>query len=197
MREMLSMVVVLTLISAASGGLLAAIKNGTEKQIEDQKLKFVQGPALKEIFEQSSNDPVMDRFSLKSDDAEKSFFVGVFEGKADAVAFETFGKGYGGDIGVMVGVNTTDDTIVGVRVTTHQETPGLGARAKTDLGFVNQFAEQSITEPFKVRTDGGQVDALSGATFTSRGVSAGLTRAGELYKQMKPKIEENLKRFPK
>ncbi len=197
MREMIKMVVVLTLLSAFSGGLLAAIKNSTSERIENQKLEYVKGPAIREIFEGSSNDPIADRFKLPFGETEESFFVGVFNGTPAAVAFETFGKGYGGDIGVMVGVNVADGNIVGVGVTTHNETPGLGARAKSDPDFVAQFKGQPLIEDFKVRSDGGQVDALSGATFTSRGVSAALTDAGKLYKALKPKIEEKLKSFSK
>ena len=197
MREMIKMVVVLTLISAFSGGLLAAIKNGTIDRIENQKLEYVKGPAIREILEGAGNDPVVDRFTLKYGETEESFFVGVFNGAADAVAFETYGKGYGGDIGVMIGVNVKDDSIVGVGVTTHSETPGLGARAKTDPGFVAQFKGKPLTETFTVRPDGGQVDVLSGATVTTRGVSAALTEAGKLYNALKPQIEEKLKSYSK
>ncbi len=127
MREMIQMVVVLTILSCVSGGLLAYIKNGTKEQIEYQQLVFVKGPAIRAILEGSANDPITDRFKIEDGDTERSFFVGVFDGKADTVTFETSGKGFGGDIGVMVGVNIEDDNIVGVGVTTHSETPGIGA----------------------------------------------------------------------
>jgi len=197
MREMIKMVVVLTVLSAFSGGLLAAIRNSTQERIDYQKLKFVQGPAIREILKGSSNDPLVDRFKLKADSAEESFFIGVFDGKPEAIAFESFGKGFGGTIGIMVGVNITDDKILGVNVTTHSETPGVGARAKTEPDFVSQFKDQPVEQNFKVRADSGQVDALSGATVTSRGVSAALTDAGKIYKQLKPQIEEKLKSFSK
>jgi len=197
MREMIKMVVVLTLISAFSGGLLAAIKDSTSDRIENQKLEFVKGPAIREILKGSSNDPIADRFKLKSGDTEESFFVGKFDGAANSVAFETFGKGFGGDIGVMVGVNLKDDKLIGVAVTTHNETPGVGALAKTDPDFVAQFKGKPFTGVFKVRADGGQVDALSGATVTSRGVSAALSDGEKMYKNLKPQIEEKLKSFSK
>ena len=197
MREMIKMVVVLTVLSAFSGGLLAAIQNSTQERIDYQKLKYVQGPAIRNILKGSSNDPLVDRFKLKADGAEESFFIGVFDGKPEAIAFESFGKGFGGTIGIMVGVNIADDKILGVDVTTHSETPGVGARAKTELDFVSQFKDQPIEQNFKVRSDGGQVDALSGATVTSRGVSAALTDAAKVYKQLKPQIEQKLKGFSK
>ncbi|MCG6908963.1 MAG: RnfABCDGE type electron transport complex subunit G [Deltaproteobacteria bacterium] len=195
MRELIKMVVVLTVLSSFSGGLLAAVKNGTKERIEYQQLKFVKGPAIKSILEGASNDPIVDRFKIKYDGGEASFFVGIFDGKAHEVAFESSGKGFGGDIGLMVGVDVTDDKIVGVGVTTHSETPGVGSKAKSDPTFTNQFKGMNLIETFKVKADGGQVDAMSGATITSRGVSSGVTQAGALYKRLKPQIQAKLKEF--
>ncbi|MGA8241231.1 MAG: RnfABCDGE type electron transport complex subunit G [Desulfobacterales bacterium] len=197
MREMIQMVVVLTVLSFVSGGLLAYVKDGTKDKIEVQQLNFVKGPAIKAILKGATNDPIKDRFKLKDGDTEQSFFVGVFDGKPDTVAFESSGKGFGGDLGLMVGVNLEDDKIVGVGVTTHSETPGVGSRAKSDPSFVAQFPGQSIAETFKVKADGGQVDALSGATVTSRGVSAALTEAGKIYEKLKPQIADKAKTFSK
>ncbi len=197
MREMIKMVVVLTVLCTFSGGLLAAIRSGTKDKIEYQQLKFVKGPAIKAILEGASNDPIVDRFKLKDGNIERSFFVGVFDGKASAIAFESFGKGFGGDIGLMVAVNLDDDNIVGVGVTTHSETPGVGSRAKTDPGFAAQFKGLSIKDAFKVKTDGGQVDVVSGATVTSRGVTVAATEAGNIYKKLKPEIAKKLNEFAK
>lgn len=79
MREMIQMVVVLTVLSCVSGGLLAAIKTNTEERIAYQQLKFVKGPAILAILEGSSNNPITDRFTLKDGEVERSFFVGVFD----------------------------------------------------------------------------------------------------------------------
>lgn len=197
MREMIKMVVVLTVLSSFSGGLLAALRDGTLERIENQQLAFVKGPAILEILKGASNNPVKDRFKIKDGDTERSFFVGVFDGKPNTVAFESAGKGFGGDLGVMVGVDVTNDKIAGVAVTTHSETPGVGSRAKSDPTFVSQFKDQGLTGAFKVKPDGGQVDALSGATVTSRGVSAALTDAVKVYERLKPQLTEKLQAFAK
>ena len=108
------------------------------------------------------------------------------------MAFETFGKGFGGDIGVIVAVNLETDEIVGIGVTTHSETPGLGSRAKTDPAFSTQFKGLSLNNPFKVKSDGGEIDAISGATVTSRGVCAAITASSETYKRLKNEILKNI-----
>lgn len=196
MREMIKMVVVLTILSTFSGGLLAALNNKTMPRIEDNILQFEKAPAVKKIFEGASNDPIKDRFTITEGNTTYSFFVGVFDGKANAIAFESIGKGgYGGDVGLMLGVNVENDTIVGIGVTTHQETPGLGSMAKTDADFAGQFKELSIADRFNVKKDGGQVDALSGATLTSRAVCTALNNAGEIYQKLKPQISEKLQEF--
>jgi electron transport complex protein RnfG len=197
MREMITMVVVLTVLSTISGGLLSGLKNATAARIEVQQLKFVKGPAIKTILEGVSNDPIADRFAIKDGEMERKFFVGKFGDKADTVVLESFGKGYGGDVGLMVAVNVKDDTILGVGVTTHSETPGLGARAKDDPGFVSQFKGMPIKETFKVTNDGGKVNAMSGATITSRAVCSAASDAGMIYQKLKPQLDEKLKEFNK
>ena len=197
MREMIKMIIVLTILSCFSGGVLAYLRNSTQDRIDNQVLEFVKGPAVRTIFEGASNNPITDRFTLKDGDVERTFFVAVYDGDPKGVAFETSGKGYGGDVGVMVGINVKEDKLLGVSVTTHSETPGMGARAKTDPNFVSQFKGLPVKEPFKVAADGGSINALSGATITSRAVSAAATEADQIYEKLKPEIEDKLKAFKK
>jgi electron transport complex protein RnfG len=197
MFELIKMVVVLTVLSCASGGLLAYIQGNTKERIENQVLEFVKGPAIRTIFEGASNDPIKDRFTVKDGDLERTFFVGVFDGEAKGVAFETSGKGYGGNVGLMVGIDVKADKLIGAEVTTHAETPGMGAKAKSDPSFVAQFQDLSLDQPFKVAQDGGSINAISGATITSRAVSSAATDAQEIYKKLKPQLDEKLKEFPK
>ena len=197
MREMIKMAVVLTILCAFSGGLLASVRNGTQEKIEYQELTFVKGPAIRAILNGSSNNPLADRFKIMDGDVERSFFIGRFDDKADMIAFESSGKGFSGDIGVMAGVNLEDDMIGGVGITTHSETPGVGSRAKTDPGFTKQFLGRTIIAPFKVKNDGGKVDAVSGATITSRGVAAALTEAGQIYKRLKPELVKKIQESKK
>jgi electron transport complex protein RnfG len=197
MRDIIQMIVVLAVLGAASGGGLALVKSGTAAKIEYQQLKFVKGPAILAIMEGCSNDPLVDRFKIPYGDTEKSFYVGVFDGKAKGVAFETSGKGFGGDVGIMMGMDLETGQLLGVGVTTHSETPGLGARAKDDPSFRAQFKGMAVDAPFSVKADGGQVDAVSGATITSRGVCAGLNDGVKVYNELKSKIEEQVKAFEK
>lgn len=194
MGEMIKMVVVLTILSSLSGGVLAYVKESTQERIEMQVLQLVKGPAIKSIFKEATNDPVTDRFSLEDGDQKRDFFVAKVDGKT-MIAFETFGKGYGGDIGLVVGIDVAENQIYGVGVTTHSETAGLGARAKEDPKFAAEFAGEDITAPVKLTGEGGSINALSGATITSQAVASAATRAGEIYQRLKPQIEAQLTAF--
>ncbi|HMA67775.1 MAG TPA: RnfABCDGE type electron transport complex subunit G [Desulfosalsimonadaceae bacterium] len=195
MREMVKMVLVLTILSSFSGGLLAAIRNNTQDRIDSQVLKFVKGPAIQKIMEGASNNPIQDRFALQVEGKEKNFFVGVFDGAPRVIAFETKGSGYGGDVGTMVAVNVKTGRIHGVSVTTHNETPGVGARVETHEDFKNQFRGIEIGTETKVKKDGGGITAMSGATITSRAVCTAVRKAGDLYNKVKPRIREQLSTF--
>lgn len=192
MREMMNLFIAVLLFSTVSGGLLAFVKNGTQERITDQQLKFVKGPAIEQILEGCSNEPIKDRFVLTDGAEERIFFVGEFDGTRDIVAFESMGGGFGGDIGVIVAVNVKTDDIVGVAVTTHSETPGVGSRTKDDPSFGAQFKGLSIKEPFKVKADGGQIDAVSGATVSSRGVCAAVSASTAVYLRLKDQIVQKL-----
>ena len=82
MREMINLFIAVLLFSAVSGGLLAFVRNGTQDRITDQQLKFVKGPAIKQILEGCSNEPITDRFTITDGDKERIFFIGEFDGKA-------------------------------------------------------------------------------------------------------------------
>lgn len=191
MKEMIQMVVVLTVLSVISGGSLAFMQDKTAASIENNKLQFIKGPAIREILEGASNDPITDRFNLESGGTGHTFFVGVLDGQPKGVVFEGSGKGFSGDVGIVVGVDVETDKIIGVGVTTHAETPGVGSRAKTEPAFTAQFKGLSINDEFKVKNDGGQIDAIGGATVTSRAVASGVTDAGKLYQALKTEIQKN------
>lgn len=85
-------------------------------------------------------------------------------------------KGYGGDIEVMTGV-TTDGKVTGVNILSHAETAGLGAKA-TGEKFLNQFIGLIDGITVSKDKDGeNSIDALTGATITSRAVAEAVNEA--------------------
>lgn len=193
MGEMIKMVVVLTVLSVISGGGLKWLEEFAKPKIENQEMELVKGPAIREILKDAENNPVDDRFKIQDGEEERTVFVGVYNGKADTVALETQVAGFADKVGLIVAINTEDNTLRGIGVTTHKETPGLGGNAKADPSFAAQFKGKSIDKEIKVTNDGGEISALSGATITSRAVCKGTMQAIETYKNLKPKLLERLK----
>ena len=187
MREMFKMFIVLVILSTSAGAILAMVKEKTKTRIEVQQLEFTKAPVIREVFKNATNNPLEDRFKLNYKDKEKIFFIGKIKNKK-AIMFESFGNGFGGDIGFMVGINIKNDKIMGVGVTTHSETPGLGDRAKTDKKFLEQFKDMPINSNFAIKSEDGTIDALSGATLTSIGICKALNNAKLTYQKLKPEI---------
>ncbi|MEJ2154422.1 MAG: FMN-binding protein [Desulfobacteraceae bacterium] len=193
MGEMIKMVVVLTILSVISGGGLKGLEEWAKPKIENNVMNLVKGPAIRKMLNDAENDPVKDRFKIQDGDAERNVFVGVYDGKPNTVVLETEVSGFADKVGLVVAINTEDDTLTGIGVTTSKETPGLGGEAKNDPSFAAQFKGKSAAGPIKVTADGGEISALSGATITSRAVCKGTTQAIEDYKKLKPQLIDKLK----
>lgn len=194
MNNIIKLFIIVTIFSAIAGLALGAVNEFTKDTIELQVVKYVKGPAIEKIFADATNNPLEDRKKIKDGEKEIDIFIGEFNGRKNAVAFEAIGKGgYAGDVGVMVAFDLDTDELVGIGVTTSGETPGLGSRAKTDPKFAGQFKGLSAIESvFKIRPAGGDIDALSGATLTSNAVCGGVTEAVETYKRLKEEILKNI-----
>ena len=174
MRDIIRMIVVLTLIGAASGLVLSLIYGLTKAPIEYQTIKFVKEPAVKKVLTGYDNDPILDRtkITVGTDERGTPIELVVFPakkgGETFAVAIEGKGKGYHGTIGVMVGVSK-DGEITDIGITSHSETPGIGSRV-TEEAFTTRFKGRPITGDI-------QVDGISGATYSSKGAMSAVNEA--------------------
>ena len=99
-------------------------------------------------------------------------------------AFEmTAFEGYGGEISLMVGI-AADDTILGIDIVRHAETPGLGAKADEDefkSEFAGEAAEDLEVVKFSPSDEPGDVSSISGATITSRSVTNAVNVAVDYF----------------
>jgi len=174
MRNIIRMMVVLTLIGAASGLCLAAIHQVTAERIEYQLIKFVKEPAVKKVLTGYDNNPILDRKKLTigtdkwGNPIELVIYPAKKNGETFAVALEGQGKGFHGTIGVMVGVSK-EGSLTDIGITSHSETPGIGSKVSEDA-FTSQFKGLPITGELKV-------DGISGATYSSKGVMSAVNQA--------------------
>jgi electron transport complex protein RnfG len=89
-------------------------------------------------------------------------------GEEIGYAFIATGTGYGGTIKTMVGMYK-NSTISGVNIISQSETPGLGTQI-AEPDFTNQFSGKRVEE-VRLRRDGGVIDAITGATISSRAIT--------------------------
>lgn len=119
---------------------------------------------------------VQDAESFKAIDGKKDWYAAIKGGKVVAYVVPAQGKGYAGVIQMLAAV-TPDGKAIDYKVLKHAETPGLGDKMTVDK-FRKQFAgkEPKDMEVVKVPTD-KNIQALTGATITSRAVTTGIKEA--------------------
>ena len=188
MRDLIKMVVVLLVICTTSGVVLSYVNEATEEPREYSYIKFVQEPSMKAVLGDYDNDPVKERIKLvvgedeEGNPVEVVVFPAKKGGNTEAIAYSATAKGYHDLIEVMIGVGP-DGTLTGISIMTHTETPGLGARI-VEPQFTDQFAGLDL-DTTKLAAEGGKVDTLSGATFSTVGVIAAVSAALEQFPQIK------------
>lgn len=187
MKSIIKMVSVLSVLCAVAGFVLSYLKISTVAPIENQLLTYVQGPAILNVFKDVENSPIQERKSFAVGGGKNiNVFPAIKDGKLFGVAIEGFGQGFGGDIGVMVGFNVNDDSLINIDITTHKETPGLGSRVSED-SFKKQFEGKPL-HAVLLKSQGGEIDAISGATVSSNGTVLAINDAGNQYKSLKKEI---------
>ena len=134
-------------------------------------------------------------------DKPRPVYIARRKGKLTAVAFEVNGRGYNGNITLLMGV-ASDGNILGVRVLSHSETPGLGDKInERKSNWIFGFDGKSLKNPpsgkWKVKKDGGAFDQLSGATITPRAVVKAVHEGLVFFKTRRQDLLHNTKGEPK
>lgn len=112
------------------------------------------------------------------------------EGSVVAYAVKSTVVGFGGPLTLMVGV-TPDGVVYNTSVLSHSETPGLGAKCNTDEKFMAQWKGFDSTEKIlSVKKDGGDVDAITASTITSRAYAQAVANAVAVVAGMAPCADE-------
>ncbi len=140
--------------------------------------------ALKLVLPDFDNNPVQAVNRIKIEGAKDSIEIytatynSKYVGKAILGSSE---KGFSGLIKIMVGFKP-DGTILNIEVLEQKETPGLGTKMK-DEKFLKQFRNKDPSSfNLKVKKDGGDIDALTGATITTRAFGEATQMAYDVFK---------------
>ena len=161
--------------------------------------------AVKKILPDFDNNPLADKVTKKTDARPVTIMKAKRDDNVVAYAVQASAQGYGGKLTVMVGVKPDGEILHVVVLPGHQETPGLGTKATnrratktiTDIldkdadknqkqtgglapnKYLQQYAQHNLLRKttYKVKKDGGTIDAVSGATISSRAVARAVSQA--------------------
>jgi electron transport complex protein RnfG len=162
--------------STLATALLVAGNLATRDAIRERQMEDLQH-SLSQVIpsEQYDNNLLQNPLQLTDSQGEPLTVYRATEGmQISALAWEISAQGYAGEIRLILGLDA-DGSILGVRVLSHAETPGLGDKievAKDDwiLAFNGLSLGQPPADQWKVAKDGGRFDQFSGATITPRAV---------------------------
>lgn len=213
MKEIFKLTLALGSVCLVASGVLAF---SYYKTIDRQKVaaKDERTKALRQVLPDFTNNPLQNKITVTHKNTSVTFFRALKNGELiGLVARGVTQKGYGGTIKLLIGLTPKGD-IRKIVTTQHQETPGLGTKAlvrkasKTigdvfseDKGkskkasippneYLDQYEKFSLAESriFKVNKNGGEIDAVSGATITSSAVADAVSKVSRAFAHNKSKI---------
>lgn len=180
------LLIALTLTCAIGTFGLAYTYNCTKSAIEASAQKE-QMDTIKKVLP-SFNEPVIEK-TVRDNTTEHTVFIAKNNGAVVGIAMVSSSVGYGGDVKLMVGI-IPDNTIYGVELLQHQETPGLGAKAG-NASFTQQFIGKtlvtaqdvlSVIKAGEKSTDPSRaIEAITAATITSKAFTKAVNEALHIF----------------
>ena len=176
LRNMVLCLTLVCLVCAAILGGIYALTFEPIRQANENILKASIGAVLPEGVEIGASE------TFESEGQSFEYYPAVKDGEAVAYAVKSSTIGFGGPLSLMVGV-LKDGTVFNTSVLTCNETPGLGAKCQEVAShFRTQFQGFGTDKSLKVTKDGGDVDAITASTITSRAYALAVSNAVALVK---------------
>ncbi len=197
-----NMTLSLGVLVLASGALLAGVKLLTDKPIAEASER-ARLAAFSDVLGEFDNNPAEGAVTLEDG---TTVYPATLAGEAAGGAVEiTAQEGFGGPFSLIVGFDA-GGAVTGYKILNHAETPGLGA--KMDIWFndpsrpgrsiIGRYpggadghsgaSQQTDTQPQRgglaVSKDGGEIDAITGATITSRAFLGAVNSAADAYRKV-------------
>jgi len=169
-KDIITGLIVIFFVTMLSGYLLAQVYKTTRPRIDEQK-KQEEQRLYKEIFPEGVEF------------VEENEYVSVYDSNKNLLGriYNVVQPGYGGPIVIKAGFDI-EGRVKGVRILEQSETPGLGAKI-TEKAFLDQFAGKSGNEIYlKKHNKEGTIDAITGATISSKAVSDAIIKIQEKLK---------------
>ncbi len=174
-----NMVLVLSGICLVCSALLGTVYAVTKAPIEASELAKVNA-AISAVTPAFDNIPSED---VRTVDDGAQIYTSRMGGQIVGYAIKVSTSGFGGPLTIMVGF-TPDGTVYNTSVISHSETPGLGAKLVDEncAPRVQVKGKNPSTNKISVSKDGGEIDAITASTITSRAFLKGVNAAYEVFK---------------
>lgn len=178
-----NMALALTGFSVVAGGLLGWVNDATAEPIAQANAKAL-SDAIAVVVPGFDNNPAEAPETVELNGASYKIYKATKGGEPIGAAVEASANGFGGALTVLVGFDK-DGNIIDYSLLSHAETPGLGSKAadwfkkggKGDITGKNPGAA-----PLTVSKDGGEIDAITASTITSRAFLLAVNNAYAAYK---------------
>lgn len=183
------LVITLTLIALLAGVALAGVYSLTKDPIEAAQLQKKKD-AINKVLPGFQGELKDYTCTVDGDKDPVTVSLAYQDDQLCGAAIETYtNKAFSGRFDIMVGLDA-EGKVLGTAILKHSETPGLGAKIEDEGShFIQQFKGMNPAEtPLKVKKDGGEVDAITAATISSRAFCDAVNRAVTAYNKVK---EEN------
>lgn len=177
----------LLIITVVVGVVLSQVNRLTEAPIAAAKALKLEN-AIKEVVPEFDNDPVAESYTMETDNGDELLVYPALKGgEVVGFAVNSFSNnGFSGNIEIMVGFDM-QDCVVNYSVLSHAETPGLGSKMTDWFKDASKPAQSIVGRNLSeavlgVTKDGGQIDAITASTITSRAFLEAVNKAYAAYK---------------
>ncbi|NLE25240.1 MAG: RnfABCDGE type electron transport complex subunit G [Clostridiaceae bacterium] len=190
-KEIIKPSLILLLVCAFITGALAYV-NGVTKPIIDENNRIAEQESLINVYSDADNfleAKTADMLKAEGIDVSENIeklYIAQKDGKSVGYVVAVFSRGYSGQMKILIGIDN-DLNIEGVSLTSHKETPGLGANA-SDTKFTDQFLGKAPQTTYnvvkRVPNNESEIQAITAATVTSKAVTKGVDEAVALVRSI-------------
>ncbi|MBR1648942.1 MAG: RnfABCDGE type electron transport complex subunit G [Alphaproteobacteria bacterium] len=176
--NLFNMIASMLIIAVGSAWAIGYVYQKTAAPIAEAK-KLKTQTAISEVIGTFDNDPLAEKTAISGEDVE--LYPAREDGEITSVAVKaSSNEGFGGKIELIMGI-LMDGTVSGYKIIEQNETPGLGTKV-TEPKFSGQFVGLNAHDDnFDLKKDGGEIDAVTGATISSRAVVNAMKKAVSAY----------------
>ncbi len=188
MNKTIKLGLILLAFTAIAAGILGLLHQTTKEIIADVKVQ-ANNEARKEVLPEGTEFKELDKAELEKatggSELVEEIYEGLDNGNVVGYTIKTVVSGYSGPVVIMTGIDT-EGIISGMKVVSNTETPGLGANS-SNPEFQDQYSKkpaQGEIVVVKAAPTDTQIQALTGATITSKAVTTGVNEAIKAYENL-------------